>query len=334
MIAEAPRLGQLPGRHGENAGRRGRRARSRSRPNGEKVWARSAARKALPAWPSPSSRENESRWPRCTASAGNRSKATTPSTSSSLAGRRRARRRLGGPTRRLRTSRSTASPELAHERGVPVQFKTGRGRAGHGPDRRTAGVIAWADPVLRRSLWMSCSTTGADDEPPFLLVLDGVTDPGNFGSLLRSAACAGVGGVVVGRHRSAPLTPAAVKAAAGAVEHVPISTVGGIPAALQRLSRAGIWLVGLDPSGDDELWRATLFDGPVALVLGSEGKGLSHLARQRCDSLARIPQRGPLGSLNVAAAAAVACFEVARRRAGPNQGLSGAEVRDGAREQT
>jgi 23S rRNA (guanosine2251-2'-O)-methyltransferase len=154
------------------------------------------------------------------------------------------------------------------------------------------------------------------------LALDGVTDPGNFGSLLRTAACAGVGGVVVGRHRSAPLTAAAVKAAAGATEHVPIASVGGVPAALQRLSRAGIWLVGLDPSGAEEIWAGTLFDGPVALVLGSEGKGLSRLARERCDSLVRIPQRGPLESLNVAAAAAVACFEVARRRADAHNGAS------------
>ena len=177
------------------------------------------------------------------------------------------------------------------------------------------GVIAWADPVravdLDELLEISALTG-----PPFMLVLDGVTDPGNFGSLLRTAACAGVGGVVVGRHRSAPLTPAAVKAAAGAVEHVPIASVGGVPAALQRLNRSAVWLVGLDPFGADEVWSASLFDGPVALVLGSEGKGLSRLARERCHSLVRIPQQGPLGSLNVAAAAAVACFEVARRRAG------------------
>ena len=249
-----------------------------------------------------------------------------------LAGRRRARR--------LWVSDTEAGNEavdriagLAHELSVPVHVKPAEAVLATARTGTPQGVIAWADPVLAVAM-EELLDDGADDEPPFLLVLDGVTDPGNFGSLLRTAACAGVGGVVVGRHRSAPLTPAAVKAAAGAVEHVPIATVGGIPAALQRLSRAGIWLVGLDPLGDDELWKATLFDGPVALVFGSEGKGLSRLARERCDSLVRIPQRGPLDSLNVATAAAVACFEVARRRAGPNQGLSGAEVRDGAREQT
>jgi 23S rRNA (guanosine2251-2'-O)-methyltransferase len=204
---------------------------------------------------------------------------------------------------------------LASELGVRVEVKSPEVLLATAQTSAPQGVIARADPLLPVGLEALLDVeTGRG--PPFLLVLDGVTDPGNLGSLLRTAACAGVGGVVVSRHRSAPLTPAAVKAAAGAVEYVPISSVGGIPAALQRLSRAGVWLVGLDPLGEEDLWDATLFDRPVALVLGSEGKGLSRLARDRCDLLVRIPQRGPIESLNVAAAAAVACFEVARRRVG------------------
>jgi len=205
--------------------------------------------------------------------------------------------------------------QLAHDQGVPVLFKTADDLMQVARTGAPQGVIAWADPVapvLLGSLMLPI----APGRPQFLLVLDGVTDPGNFGSLLRSAACAGVGGVVVAHHRSAALTPAAVKAAAGAVEHVPISLVPGIPAALQQLTQAGIWAVGLDPAGKEDLWRTTLLDAPVALVLGSEGRGLSHLVRQRCDLLARVPQSGPLASLNVAAAGAVACFEVARQRAG------------------
>lgn len=204
---------------------------------------------------------------------------------------------------------------LGSERGVRAEVKPVEALLAAAQTGAPQGVIAWADPLLPVGLEELVDVEAAPG-PAFLLVLDGVTDPGNLGSVLRTAACAGVGGVVVGRHRSAPLTAAAVKAAAGAVEYVPISSVGGIPAALQRLSRAGIWLVGLDPLGNEELWDATLFDGPVALVLGSEGKGLSRLARDRCDLLVRIPQRGPIESLNVAAATAVACFEVARRRAG------------------
>jgi 23S rRNA (guanosine2251-2'-O)-methyltransferase len=229
------------------------------------------------------------------------------------AGRRRARRVwvVGAHA----TSDSTRPlVELAEDRGVQVLFKTADDLMQVARTGAPQGVIAWADPVLPVPL-SSLTVPGTAGPPCFLLVLDGVTDPGNFGSILRSAACAGVGGVVVAHHRAAALTPAAVKAAAGAVEHVPISVVPGIPAALQQLTRAGIWSVGLDPAGKEDLWRSTLLDGPVALVLGSEGRGLSQLVRQRCDLLARVPQSGPLASLNVAAAAAVACFEVARQRA-------------------
>jgi 23S rRNA (guanosine2251-2'-O)-methyltransferase len=210
--------------------------------------------------------------------------------------------------------------QLAHGRGVQVLLKTAEDLMQVARTGAPQGVIAWAGPVVPVPLG-SLIGGSSQERPQFLLVLDGVTDPGNFGSLLRSAACAGVGGVVVAYHRSAALTPAAVKAAAGAVEHLPISLVPGIPAALQQLTRAGIWSVGLDPAGEEELWRTTLLDAPVALVLGSEGRGLSHLVRQRCDLLARIPQSGPLASLNVAAAAAVACFEVARQRAGMRRTL-------------
>lgn len=173
------------------------------------------------------------------------------------------------------------------------------------------GVLAWAAPL--QPVALEALLRGP---VPFLVVLDGVTDPGNFGAVLRSAACAGVTGVVIGRHRSAPLTPAAVKSAAGAVEHLPIAIASGVPSALAQVRRAGVWTVGLAPEADHDLWSTPVLDGPVALVLGSEGRGLAPLTRQRCDVLARIRQAGPIGSLNVAAAAAVACFEVSRRKAG------------------
>ncbi len=232
-----------------------------------------------------------------------------------LAARRRITHRLWAVSAHATSGSIGPLVQLAHDRGVRVLFKTADDLMEVARTGAPQGVIAWADPVLAVPL-VSLIEEGSLDHPHFLLVLDGVTDPGNFGSMLRSAACAGAGGVVVAQHRSAALTPAAVKAAAGAVEHIPISLVPGIPAALQQLTRAGVWSVGLDPAAKQELWRTTLLDGPVALVLGSEGRGLSHLVRQRCDLLARIPQSGPLASLNVAAAAAVACFEVARQRSG------------------
>lgn len=227
-----------------------------------------------------------------------------------LAAQRRRARQVWVAATRQGSDARTEILELARRHGVPaelVPYDALDARARTGAHQ---GVLAWAEPVV--AVTLDELLTGP---LPFLVVLDGVTDPGNFGSVLRTCACAGVTGVVVPRHRSAPLTPAAVKAAAGAVEHVPIAVVPGVPAALAELSRTGIWSVGLDPEGPADLWSTAVLDGPVALVLGSEGRGLSPLAAQRCDVVARISQAGPLASLNVAVAAAVACFEVARRRA-------------------
>jgi 23S rRNA (guanosine2251-2'-O)-methyltransferase len=148
----------------------------------------------------------------------------------------------------------------------------------------------------------------------FLVLLEGVTDPQNLGAILRSAECAGVTGVAVPRHRSVHVTPAVTKAAAGAIEHLQMALVSGIPSALQQLAQLGVKTVGLDERGTSSLYDLKVGDRPVALVLGSEATGLSPLARRRCDVLCRIPVGGEIPSLNVSAAAAVACFEVARQR--------------------
>jgi 23S rRNA (guanosine2251-2'-O)-methyltransferase len=149
---------------------------------------------------------------------------------------------------------------------------------------------------------------------PFLVAVDGVTDPGNLGAVLRSAECAGATGAVLPRHRTAHITPTVAKAAAGAIEHVPIAVVGGLPAALARAKQLGLWVIGLDAGGDQRIDQVRLADEPVILVLGAEGRGLSPLVRRRCDVVASIPLRGRLGSLNVSAAAAIATFEIAKRR--------------------
>jgi 23S rRNA (guanosine2251-2'-O)-methyltransferase len=174
------------------------------------------------------------------------------------------------------------------------------------------GVLALAAPLPEADL--DDLVAGRRGAPPFLVALDGVTDPGNLGAILRSAECAGVTGAVLPRHRAVHVTPAATKASAGAVEHVPIAVVGGLPAALARLRTAGVHLVGLDGAASTSLYDMAGADGPVCLVLGAEGRGLSRLVRERCDEVVAIPMAGVLGSLNVSAAAALACFEVARRR--------------------
>lgn len=176
------------------------------------------------------------------------------------------------------------------------------------------GVVAFAEPLVPADLDELAAGGG---RPPFLVVLDGVTDPHNVGAVLRSAACAGATGVVLPRHRAAHVTATVAKVAAGAVEHLPIAEVPGVPATLARLADLGLVTVGLAADATTSLYQlGGELAGPVALVLGSEGRGIGQLSRRRCTTVASIPQAGPLDSLNVATAAAVACFEVARRRLG------------------
>ncbi len=176
------------------------------------------------------------------------------------------------------------------------------------------GVLALARPVEPVPL-EELARQGRGGAEPFLLVAAGITDPRNLGALLRSAECAGVTGVVLPRHRSARLSPTVAKTAAGAIEHLPFAAVGGVPAALGVLRDLGVWSIGLAGEADDSLYDLPLGEGPVALVVGSEEKGLAPLVRRRCDALVRIPQHGTVPSLNVGVAGAVACFEVARQRA-------------------
>lgn len=174
------------------------------------------------------------------------------------------------------------------------------------------GVIANAAPLVVHDL--ADLVRNVSGGVPFLLVLDGVTDPVNVGAALRTAECAGVTGVVLARHRAAHVTPSAAKAAAGAIEHISMALVGGIPNALARLSELGVWTVGLDIAASNTIYEVSVSSEAVALVVGSEGRGLSRLARQRCDVVAAIPLFGRLNSLNAAAATAVGCFEIARNR--------------------
>jgi 23S rRNA (guanosine2251-2'-O)-methyltransferase len=203
--------------------------------------------------------------------------------------------------------------ELAQGERVPVR-EVSRGRFfAEARCEAPQGVLAKAAELPEVSLDdLAASRPGG--RAPFLVAVDGVTDPGNLGALLRSAECAGATGVVLPRHRAVHVTPTVTKAAAGAVEHLPFAVVGGLPTALQQLRDHGVWVVGLDGGGSTSVWDLPAADGPIALVLGAEGSGLSRLVRQRCDEIVSIPLLGSLASLNVAAAGALACYEVARVR--------------------
>lgn len=204
--------------------------------------------------------------------------------------------------------------ELANDVGVPVRPVSRSRLAAEARTEAPQGVVAKARPLPEIPL-EDLVRVPKGAPAPFLLALDGVTDPGNLGALLRSAECAGVTGVVLPRHRAVHVTPTVTKAAAGAVEYLPMSIVGGLPTAITQLQQTGVTVVGLDMAGPVSLFDLPLGgDDPVCLVLGAEGAGLSRLVRQRCDVVAAIPLGGRLGSLNVSVAGALACFEVVRRR--------------------
>jgi 23S rRNA (guanosine2251-2'-O)-methyltransferase len=171
-----------------------------------------------------------------------------------------------------------------------------------------ASVAAWAYAALEDILHRA----GARGDPPFLVVCDGVEDPGNLGAILRTAEAAGAHGLVVPKRRSAGLSPLTAKASSGAIEYLPVARVPGIPALLRRLKEENIWIYGAAAGGED-VFTAD-FSGGVALVFGSEGQGLSRLTAAQCDFLLGVPMRGRVASLNVSAAAAVMMYAVVRSR--------------------
>ena len=169
------------------------------------------------------------------------------------------------------------------------------------------GRFPYADPD---AVVMKASTGPA---PGFLLVLDGVQDPQNLGAIIRSAEVAGVSGCILPRDRAAGVTAAAVRASAGATEHLPIAQVTNLAAFLDLVKSQGFWVVGTDAAAGRDLFAADLTD-PLVLVIGGEERGLRHLTKVRCDLIVRISSCGKVASLNASAAAAVCLFEAARQR--------------------
>ncbi len=200
---------------------------------------------------------------------------------------------------------------LADDRRIVIR-EVGRSAFHAQTDTESAqGVYAEAEPL---------PTTELEElikEPqPFLVMVDGLTDPHNLGAIFRSADAAGVTGIILPKHRSARISATVAKTSAGAIEHVPIATVAGVPAAIQLLQKHDVWVIGLDEGGTRSIYDLDLADQPLCLVLGAEGPGLSRLTRERCDELVSIPMQGAVASLNVSAAATVAMFDVSRRRLG------------------
>lgn len=154
---------------------------------------------------------------------------------------------------------------------------------------------------------------------PFLLFLDGIQDPHNFGAIARSAEVGGVNGLLIPTTKNSPITPVAYKTSAGALEHLPYSYIGNFPQDFGHLKERGFWIVGTDPSAD-ETYTSFSYDIPLILVVGNEGEGMRPAVRKQCDSIIKIPLVGHIDSLNVSVAAGIIIFEILRQRSSVSVG--------------
>lgn len=200
---------------------------------------------------------------------------------------------------------------LAREQGVPVHLVDGRRLDALARGLNHQGVVAIA--LAKGYVELDDLLAAAAGGPATLLLLDGVQDPQNLGSLLRSADAAGIAGVIIPRRRAAGLTAAVGRASAGAMEYVPVARVGNLAQIMERLKEEAFWIVGADMNGEHVPWEVDM-TGRVALVIGGEGTGLGRLVRERCDYVVRIPMQGRVSSLNAAVAGALLMFEVVRQR--------------------
>jgi 23S rRNA (guanosine2251-2'-O)-methyltransferase len=226
-------------------------------------------------------------------------------------GRRVARVLLAGGAGRGTVTELVA---LAEERGVPVETVPRSLLDATAETGAHQGVLAVVAPIELVGLNELLAIPLAGPEPPFYLACDGVEDPRNLGALARSADAAGCHGMIVPRHRSAPLTAVAVKASAGALQHLPVAEVPNLARAVERLRASGVWCIGLDEDAEAGLFAIDLADEPVCVVVGGEGAGLHRLVREACDLVVGIPMAGHVASLNASVAGALALFEVRRRR--------------------
>lgn len=212
--------------------------------------------------------------------------------------------------------------EESASKGIPVEavepaFFDGRFPKGH------QGVAARVSGKAPRDLMDLIAIPEERGEVPLFVIIDCIEDPHNFGAILRSSEAAGVHGVVIQSHRSVSLGPATAKASSGAMEYVPVAMVPNIKNAMRLMKDSGVVLVGTEADGENNLWEADL-SVPLAVVVGSEGKGMRRTVRELCDQTVRIPLKGTVNSLNVSVAAGIILFEALRQRLSRDR-LSGSQ---------
>jgi 23S rRNA (guanosine2251-2'-O)-methyltransferase len=203
--------------------------------------------------------------------------------------------------------------EEAKARGIVVQQVDKRKLDQLVPDLQHQGVVAQAAAVSYAEVDDLLALAAERGEPPLIILLDEVEDPHNLGSVLRTADCTGVHGVIIPKRRSAGLTAVVAKTSAGAVEYVRVARVANLVQTMEKLKAAGLWIAGADAGAKDGFYETNL-TGPLAIVIGNEGQGLSRLVRERCDFILSLPMFGKINSLNASVAAGVILYEVVRQR--------------------
>ena len=193
---------------------------------------------------------------------------------------------------------------MARERHIPIQTVE-RSRLDE-ITRNHQGMLAFASAYRYYDVEDMLRDAEEKGEPPFLVILDGVTDPQNLGAVIRTAACVGAHGVIVPERRAAGLTPSAVKASAGAIETVKVARVTNLNRTLEMLKEKGVWLYAADMEGED--YRTVNFSGPMALIVGAEGEGVSRLVLENSDYKVSLPMKGGVGSLNASVAAGILLY--------------------------
>lgn len=209
--------------------------------------------------------------------------------------------------------------DLAASQGVRVSYRSRAQLTTMAGNPHHQGVVVRVSEAEYATLDELLAVPVERREPAFFLALDRVQDPQNLGALMRTAEAAGVHGLLIPKHRAAGLSPGTARAAMGAMEFLPVSRETNLVGALEELRGRGIWVVGGVPEGGSTLWGVDL-TGPLCLVLGGESRGLRPLVARTCDGLVTLPMRGRVGSLNVAAAGAVLCYEVLRQRQAAGEG--------------
>ena len=227
--------------------------------------------------------------------------------------------RVGAAIDKIYIARGETDKTLGHiaskarDAGIVVVEADRRKLDGMSRTHAHQGVIALAAVREYATVESILAAAAEKGEPPLLVVCDEISDPHNLGAILRTAECAGAHGVIIPKRRSAGLTAVVAKTSAGAVSYMPVARVANIPSLLKDLKQRGVWVFGTAADGTTALYGADL-KGPAAIVIGSEGSGMTRLVSETCDFLVSIPMKGRISSLNASAAAAILLYEAVRQR--------------------